>query len=171
MGEPAGEPTGEPRAQLLSSIKMGEPAEERNNHFRLFRSLSKTGSTPSAFRCLGKNNLISRGSTPNIRGMLSPAMFDSIFDIEAFLCPATMSYQDPPRATRNHRGHQQPPGATGATRSATRSHLEQLEATRSHQDLPKSHQEPPGLFHDIAAPGAISTKTLVKLAGPGLKLQ
>ena len=134
---------------------------------------------------------ISRGSTPNIRGMLSPAMFDSIFDIEAFLCPVAMSYQrlpgatrspqeprratrshqNSPRATRNHQGHQQPPGATGATRSATRSHLEQLEATRSHQDLPKSHQEPPGLFHDIAAPGAISTKTLVKLAGPGLKLQ
>ena len=120
--------------------------------------------------------------------MLSPAMFDSIFDIETFLCPAAMSYQglpgatrspqeprratrsqqDSPRATRNHQGHQQPPGATGATRSATRSHLEQLEATRSHQDLPKSHQEPPGLSRHSSTRSYFH-KNLSKACGPWAK--
>ena len=141
---------------------------------------------------------LSRGSTPNIRGMLSPAKFDSMFDIEAFLCPATMSYQGLPGATRSPpeppvatRTHQEPPGTT----EATSGHQEPLappgapprappgitwSCPRSHQDLPKSHLEPPRLFHDKAPPGSISTtcgpqdKTAVKLhvlPSPKLKLQ
>ena len=38
--------------------------------------------TPIATAMFGE---LSRGSTPNIRGMLSPALFPSSFDIEAFL--------------------------------------------------------------------------------------
>ena len=110
--------------------------------------------------------------------MLSPVMFDSIFDIEAFLCPAAMSYQGLPGATRSHqespratKGHQKPPGLTKSHQelprppAATRSHWRHQErhqespgAARSHKEPPgltEDHQEPPGLFHDIAAPGPI----------------
>ena len=43
-------------------------------------------SEPQSLRNVwGIKVLLSRGSTPNIRGMLSPALFPSSFDIEAFL--------------------------------------------------------------------------------------
>ena len=62
---------------------------------------------------------LSRGSTPNIRGMLSLAMFH----IEAFLVQ-----QETPgaRATKNH---QESPGAI-------RNHQEPPDATRSRQESP-----------------------------------
>ena len=135
---------------------------------------------------------LSRGSTPNIRGMLSPAMFDSIFDIETFLCPAAMSYQGLPGATRSHqespratKGHQKPAGLTkshqepprppAATRSHWRHqerHQESLGAARSHKEPPGLTEEPPGAtraFSRHSSTRSYFHKNLSKACGPWAK--
>ena len=72
--------------------------------------------TPIAKAMFGE---LSRGSTPNIRGMLSLAMFH----IEAFLVQqetpgarATKNHQESPGAIRNH---QEPPDATRSRQEST----------------------------------------------------
>ena len=124
---------------------------------------------------------LSRGSTPNIKGMLSPAMFDSIFDIVSCrheLPGVARTHQEPPGTTEATSGHQEPLAPPGAPPRAPPGIT--WSCPRSHQDLPKSHLEPPRLFHDKAPPGSISTtcgpqdKTAVKLhvlPSPGPKLQ
>ena len=97
--------------------------------------------------------------------MLSPAMLDSIFDIEAFLCPAAMSYQGLPGATKSHqespratKGHQKPPGLTKSDQepprppAATRSHWRHQERHQESPGAARSHKEPPGLTEE--PPGA-----------------
>ena len=97
---------------------------------------------------------------------------------------APKSYEEPSEATTHQEppGDQEPPRPPAATKEppppeappgVTWSCQKPQGATRTHRGATRSHQEPPALFHGIAAPGVIPL-TAIKLhvlAGPGLKLQ